>query len=172
MKPPPAPMQRTEQADEGPDHQGRDGADVELRAVEPHLERQAVDPVVLPGAALDQRMPGRRLLERRDAFDQHQSADDAEERDIAKGHEQIEMSIEAQDLDDIHADDGPDAPPESSTAPILMSTLLRRYWLTAPDTDDATICAMPVPTATAAGMPEKMSSGVMQKAAADTEQAG
>ncbi len=51
-----------------------------------------------------------------------------------------------------------------------MSTLLRRYCAIAPDTEEATICAAPVPTATADGMPEKMSSGVMQEAAADTEQ--
>ena len=46
--------------------------------------------------------------------------------------------------------------------PILMSTFLRRYWATAPDTEEATICAASVPTATAAGMPEKMSSGVIK----------
>ena len=33
----------------------------------------------------------------------------------------------------------------------------------APDTDDATMCIDPVPTATAVGMPVKMSSGVSRK---------
>ncbi len=39
--------ERGEQADQAADHERRDGADIEARARKAHLERQAVDPVVL-----------------------------------------------------------------------------------------------------------------------------
>ena len=54
-------------------------------------------------------------------------------------------------------------PPASSTAPIMKSMFLRRHWANAPDTEEAAICADSVPTATAGGMPEKISSGVIRK---------
>ena len=54
-------------------------------------------------------------------------------------------------------------PPATSTTPIFTSTLLRRYWAMAPDTEDATIGIEPVPTATAEGMPMKINSGVNRK---------
>ena len=54
-------------------------------------------------------------------------------------------------------------PPASSTAPIVKSMLRRRHWANAPETEEAAICADSVPTATAGGMPEKISSGVIRK---------
>ena len=54
-------------------------------------------------------------------------------------------------------------PPASSTAPILKSTLRRRHCASAPDTDEARICAVSVPTATAAECLQKISSGVIRK---------
>ena len=38
-----------------------------------------------------------------------------------------------------------------------------RQWLKAPDTEEATTCAAPVPTAIEGGMPSRISSGVMMK---------
>ncbi len=66
----------------------------------------------------------------------------------------------------------PTTPPATSTMPIFTSTLLRRYWAMAPDTDEARICIEPVPTATAEGTPMKISKRREQEAAADAEQAG
>ncbi len=57
----------------------------------------------------------------------------------------------------------PTRPPHSNTVPILKSTFLRRHCAIAPETDEATIWAASVPTATAGGMPEKISKGVIKK---------
>ena len=57
----------------------------------------------------------------------------------------------------------PTTPPATSTTPIFTSTLLRRYWAMAPETEEARICIEPVPTATAEGTPMKISKGVSRK---------
>ena len=87
----------------------RDGADVELGALEAQLQRQAVDPVVLA------RSGGRRwrraaahLAHGVDALDQHQRADHAEERHVAGGNEEIEQAEPAQAADQLHAEDRAD----------------------------------------------------------------
>ena len=45
----------------------------------------------------------------------------------------------------------------------MKSMFLRRHCANAPETEEAAICADSVPTATAGGMPEKISSGVIRK---------
>ena len=84
---------RRHEADEGADHRRRDGADVELRAVKAHLERQAVHPAVLAGLACRSMPVG--AAQGADALDQHQRADDAEEGDVAERDEQIELTRSA-----------------------------------------------------------------------------
>ena len=56
----------------------------------------------------------------------------------------------------------PRTPPASRVNPILMSTLRRRQWASTPDTDEATIWLASVATATAGGIPIKISSGVIR----------
>ena len=65
----------------------------------------------------------------------------------------------------------PTTPPATSTMPILMSTLLRRYWAMAPETEEARIGIEPVPTATAGGNAHEDQERGQQEAAADAEQA-
>ena len=66
----------------------------------------------------------------------------------------------------------PTTPPATSTAPIFTSTLLRRYWAMAPETDEARICIEPVPTATGGGHAHEDQERREQEAAADAEQPG
>ena len=133
--------------------------------MEAQLQRQAVDPVVLARAARWRRAhAAAHLAHGVDALDQHQRADHAEERHVADGDEEIEQAEAAQAADQLHAERPsrrcrrPAAP-----APMVKSMLRRRHWANAPDTEEATICADSVPTATAGGMPEKISSGVIRK---------
>ena len=54
----------------------------------------------------------------------------------------------------------PTMPPPIRNMPIRKSTLPRRQWEMTPESDDATIWLAPVPTATVAGIPIMISSGV------------
>ena len=54
-------------------------------------------------------------------------------------------------------------PPTISTRPILMSTLPRRQWASAPETEAATTWLASVATATTGVTPMKISSGVIRK---------
>lgn len=56
----------------------------------------------------------------------------------------------------------PITPPTSSMTPILTSTLPRLKCASTPEMEDATIWLASVPTATAGGMPMKISSGVIK----------
>ena len=57
----------------------------------------------------------------------------------------------------------PTIPPSNKIEPILKSTFFRRQCAITPDTEDATIWFASVATATGAGIPRKISSGVIKK---------
>ncbi len=57
----------------------------------------------------------------------------------------------------------PTKPPAVNTAPMVRSTLPRRMCASTPETEEATVCAACVPTATDGGTPMKISSGVIRK---------
>ena len=97
-----------QQADEQAEQKRRNGADVELGAVEAHLERQAVHPVVLARAPARHDPAGARLADGVGAFDHHQRADHAEERHVAGGDEDIEHAEAPEHADQLHADRGAD----------------------------------------------------------------
>ncbi len=65
--------------------QNGDDAQIDLRLLEAHFERQAVDPVVLAGPLQRCRFVAGRSPERPKAFRQHQPADGAEKDDIEQG---------------------------------------------------------------------------------------
>ncbi len=94
---------RAEDADHRADHEGRDGADVEVGGAEAHLERQAVR----PGVAAARHEHGVRVVaaaDRADALHQHQPADCAEHDDVEKAHHQVELAERAQAREDRHAE--------------------------------------------------------------------
>ena len=88
---------RRQEADAGAEAEHRDDADEELRGAEAHLQRQAVDPVVLARAASASAPRRRRgAPDRVDALHQHQPADRAEEDDVEQRDDEIELAEPAQ----------------------------------------------------------------------------
>ena len=100
--------QRAEDADAEAERDDRDDADVEHRALEAHLERQAVKPGVLAGPAQRRRPAGARVEDGADRLGQHQSADRAEEGDVGERDDEVELAEAAQRIEDDDADDGAD----------------------------------------------------------------
>jgi hypothetical protein len=97
-----------QQADESANHERRDRADVELRRLKPHFERQAMHPVVLS------RPPPKRnaccldIADRADALDQHQRANRPEKRDVGQRNDELELAKLTQQADKLDADHRPD----------------------------------------------------------------
>ena len=113
-----------EDADEQADHEGRDGADVEVGGAEAHLQRQAVRPGV--AAARDEHRVGIVAPpERAHALDQHQAADGAEHDDVEQADDELELALlRAGPRRSATPSDEPRTPPTSSTAPMRKSTVL------------------------------------------------
>src|SRR5690606_30943463 len=94
-----------QQTDDHPDRDGRNGADVELRPVEAHLEGHLVHPDVLSRSLHTNWLAATGLVHRVDAFHQHQHADDAEECDVGECNEQFELANLPQELHRLDAEE-------------------------------------------------------------------
>jgi hypothetical protein len=84
--------------------QHRKDADIDLGALEPDLERQSVDPAMLPGLAQVGARPRLRRQQCAHAFDQHQSANNAQKQDIGQRDDGIEIAQHAQLPEHEHTD--------------------------------------------------------------------
>ena len=92
MKPPPTPMIAARNPNQDADRQGRDDADIQTRGAKLHPQRQGVDPAWwrLPDALGAGAAAG--AQDRPHALDQHEAADDAEEDDIGKRDQEIDLA--------------------------------------------------------------------------------
>ena len=83
-------------ADDEADRQHRDRRDVDFRALEPHLQRQAVKPDMAAGPAQLGRLALAAADDGAGAFADHQDADDAQQRDVGQPDHQVELIERAQ----------------------------------------------------------------------------
>ena len=91
INPPPTPHDGRQHPHRQPDQQRWDHRHVLARGTKPHLERQCVDPGAGTSRALDGRLRAARLAQGIQAFEEHQRADDPEEHDVTKLHQQIDL---------------------------------------------------------------------------------
>jgi hypothetical protein len=89
-----------------PSSDDRDDAEIELGALEPHLEGQTMHPIVLAGLAQRNRLVVGGAAERVDALPKHQSADGPQKHDIQQRDDQIELAQATQHGEDLYADRG------------------------------------------------------------------
>src|SRR3546814_17645840 len=87
------------------DHGGQQRRDVELGLAEAHLQRQAVQPVVLVQLAPDVGLAAA-AEQRTAALDEHQDADEAEENHVAERDAEIELAEDQQDAVQPHPASG------------------------------------------------------------------
>jgi hypothetical protein len=97
-----------DEADEESDGPDRDDRDIDLRGLEPHLQRQPVDPHVAPRAADFGRASLACAQDRPHAFHDHHAADDAEQRQVRDRDRQIELAQPAQQREQPDAGGGAD----------------------------------------------------------------
>src|SRR5690606_29899164 len=98
---------RGEDANHRADPERHQRADVKLGFAEPHLEGQAVDPVMLM-QLLALRRTFARFQHRIDALDHHQDADGAEEKHVGERDHQIDLADGFQQGEDPGSDDRAD----------------------------------------------------------------
>ena len=102
-----------DEADDEADPPDRDRRDVDLRALEPDLERQPVNPGVAPPRAISAACR-LRAHDRPHAFDDHQGADDAEQQQVGDPDGEVELVQRAQQGEQPDPAAVPNMPPASS----------------------------------------------------------
>ena len=136
------------------------------------LKRQAVDPVVLAGLLQRRRHAARLVAQRVDAFDQHQSADGAEEDDVEQRDEQVELADAAQQGEDEDAGRrADDAADQQHHAELEVERAALAGAASAPEKDEAMTWLAPVATAIAGRDVVEDQQRRDQEAAADAEHA-
>jgi hypothetical protein len=85
------------------DHNDRNYRQIDLGALEAHLQRQAVDPAVAAGAAHRYRDAAADAQDGAQPFPEHQRADGREQHDVGQRNHQVELAERAQQRE------GPDA---------------------------------------------------------------
>ena len=96
-----------EEADHEPDHHDGNDRQIDLRALETHFQRQAVDPAMAAGAAQRHGIAAASPQHRAQAFPEHQPADGGEQDDIGQRDQQIELAERAQHREGPHPQRGP-----------------------------------------------------------------
>src|SRR5262249_43069429 len=95
-----------DEADDEADAPDRDRRDVDARALEPQLERQAVDPGVGARPPQLHRLPPAGTNDGAHALDHHQGADDAEQEHGGYADGEVEWADAAQQREQPDAGDG------------------------------------------------------------------
>ena len=153
-----------DEADDEADRPDRDGRDVDLRALEPHLQRQPVDPGVRAAAPRRRRLALLLAHDGAHALADHQAADGGEQQHVGKADGEVELAERAQHREQPDADRGAEdaagqqhqAERQIDGAPPPIRD--RRRSRTTPRCGSTTLA-----TATAGEMPMKIRSGVIRK---------
>ena len=87
---------RADEADDQADHDDRNDRQVDLGALEAHLQRQAVNPAVAARAPRQRRHAAPRPHDRAQALPEHQAADGGQQDDVGQRDHQIELAERAQ----------------------------------------------------------------------------
>ena len=101
---------RADEADHEADHDDGNHGEIDLGALEAHLQRQAVDPAMAAGAAHRHRAAAPGAQHRAQAFPEHQPADGGQQDDVGQRDQQIELAERAQQRE------GPDPERGADTA--------------------------------------------------------
>ena len=91
-----------------PTDDDRDHRQVDLGALEAHLQRQAVDPAMAAGAAHRYRDAAPRPQDRAQPFPEHQPADGGQQHDVGQRDHQVELAERAQQREGPDAERGAD----------------------------------------------------------------
>ena len=86
---------RADKSDDQPDHNDRNDRQVDLGALEAHLQRQPVDPAVAAGAAHRYRDAAADAQYGAQPFPEHQCAGGREQHDIRQRNHQVELAERA-----------------------------------------------------------------------------